>query len=136
MAVDVLSHVDISKSNVLGDKAYGTNEILDYIQRQDSEYTIPPKANTVNPWRCDRALYKERHLVECFFLKPALSCVIGSKTQVFENIKIRFTAAIQSLPDKQNVEALLVAYGLLPGYNKIALLKDRREKYGQQVKRK
>jgi transposase len=69
VAVDVLSRVDISQSNVLGDKAYGTNEILDYIQRQDGEYTIPPKANTVNPWRCDWALYKERHLVECFFQK-------------------------------------------------------------------
>jgi transposase len=66
-AVDVLSNVDISKSNVLADKAYGTNEILNYIQHQDSEYTIPPKASTVNPWRCDWVLYKERHLIECFF---------------------------------------------------------------------
>jgi hypothetical protein len=41
--------------------------------------------------------------------------VIGGKNRIFENIKIRFTAAIQSLPDKKNVEALLVAYGLLPG---------------------
>lgn len=69
VAVDVLSHVDISQSNVLGDKAYGTNEILDYIQRQDGEYTIPPKSNTVNPWRYDWTFYKERHLVECFFQK-------------------------------------------------------------------
>lgn len=69
VAVDVLSHVDISQSNVLGDKAYGTNEILDYIQRQDRVYTIPPKANTVNPWYCDWTIYKERHLVECFFQK-------------------------------------------------------------------
>jgi transposase len=68
-AADVLSHVDISQSDVLADKAYGTNEILDYIQHQDSEYTIPPppKANTKNPWRCDWVLYKERHLIECFF---------------------------------------------------------------------
>jgi hypothetical protein len=42
--------------------------------------------------------------------------VIGGKNQIFESIKIRFTSAIRSLPDKQNVEALLVAYGLLPGY--------------------
>jgi hypothetical protein len=49
VAADVLSHVDISQSDVLADKAYGTNEILDYIQHQDSEYTIPPKANTKNP---------------------------------------------------------------------------------------
>ena len=62
--------------------------------------------------------------------------VIGGKNQIFESVKIRFTAAIRSLPDKQNVEALLVAYGLLPGYETVALLKDRRAKYGKLVKRK
>ncbi len=46
VAVYVLSHVDIFQSNVLADKAYGTNEILDYIQHQDSEYTIPPRKPT------------------------------------------------------------------------------------------
>ena len=56
-------------NTILADKAYGTNEILDYIQQQDGDYAIPPKSNTRNPWRCDWALYKERHLVECFFLK-------------------------------------------------------------------
>lgn len=69
MAVEVLSHVNIMDSTILADKAYGTNEILDYIQLQDADYAIPPKSNTRIPWRCDWWLYKERHLVECFFLK-------------------------------------------------------------------
>ena len=69
VAVNVLSHINISDSNVPGDKAYGTNQILDYIQRQDSEYTIPPKSNAIRPWKCDRWIYKERHVVECFFQK-------------------------------------------------------------------
>ena len=69
VTVDILSHLDLSDSTILDDKAYGTNEILDYIQRQDGDYVIPPKSNTRNPWRCDWVLYKERHLVECFFLK-------------------------------------------------------------------
>ena len=68
VAIDVLSHLDISDSTILADKAYGTNEILNYIQKQDGDYAIPPKSNTRNPWRCDWVLYKERHLVECFFL--------------------------------------------------------------------
>lgn len=68
-AVDVLSHVDISDSTVLADRAYGTKEILDYLQTNDADYAIPPKRNTRIPWRCDWWLYKERHLVECFFLK-------------------------------------------------------------------
>lgn len=69
VAIEVLSHEDISESSILADKAYGTNEILDYIQLQDASYAIPPKSNTRIPWRCDWWLYKERHLVECFFLK-------------------------------------------------------------------
>jgi len=28
---------------------------------------IPPKENTKKPWKIDWHLYKERHLVECFF---------------------------------------------------------------------
>lgn len=69
VATEVLSHVNIADSTILADKAYGTNEILDFIQRQDAGYVIPPKTNTRNPWKCDWWLYKERHLVECFFQK-------------------------------------------------------------------
>ena len=62
--------------------------------------------------------------------------VIGGRNQIFESIKIRFTSAVQSLPDKQGANALLAAYGLLPGYKNIPSLKERREKYGRQVGRK
>lgn len=68
-AIDLLKKVDITKSNVLGDKAYGSKEIRDYITSKNAEYTIPPKSNTKEPWECDYILYKERHLVECFFQK-------------------------------------------------------------------
>jgi hypothetical protein len=30
---------------------------------------FPPQSNVSNPWDCDWWLYKERHLVECFFQK-------------------------------------------------------------------
>jgi len=69
VAVDVLSHINVSGSTVLADRAYGTKGILDYLQVQDADYAIPPKSNARVPWRCDWSLYKERHLVECFFLK-------------------------------------------------------------------
>ena len=62
-AVDVLSKIDISGSNILGDKAYGTEKIRTYITEQNAKYTIS------DPWYCDYWLYKERHLVECFFNK-------------------------------------------------------------------
>ena len=49
VAVDVLTHIDISNSTILADKAYGTAKILDYIQQQDGDYAIPPKSNAKNP---------------------------------------------------------------------------------------
>lgn len=69
LAVDVLSNIDIKDSNILGDKAYGTKEIREYIASKEASYTIPPKSNTQDPWDCDWWVYKERHLVECFFNK-------------------------------------------------------------------
>ena len=69
MAVELLSRLDLTDSNVLADKAYVTNQILNYIQSADGEYTIPPKSNTVRPWLCDWHIYKDRHVIECFFQK-------------------------------------------------------------------
>jgi transposase len=51
----------------MGDKAYGTFEIREYIESQDATYCIPPKSNAVNLWDCDYHQYKNRHVVECFF---------------------------------------------------------------------
>lgn len=36
---------------------------------KEATYTIPPKTNVSNPWKCNFHVYKERHLVECFFNK-------------------------------------------------------------------
>lgn len=68
-ATDVLSLVDISGSIVMGDKAYGSEKIRDYITYHGATYAIPPKDNNPDPWDCDWWQYKERHLVECFFNK-------------------------------------------------------------------
>lgn len=80
LAIDVLSHVELSGSNVLWDKTYGTVAIRDYITSKKTTYTIPPKANTRNPWKCDFHVYKERHLVECFF----------NKLKQFRKVAIRY----------------------------------------------
>ena len=64
-----MEETDISGSVIMGDKAYGSLEIRDFIIAQGASYAIPPKSNTPNPWECDWWQYKERHLVECFFNK-------------------------------------------------------------------
>ncbi len=65
----MLSHLKIANSNILADKAYGTTDIRKYISNQEANYVIPPKANAKEPWDYDIWLYKERHLIECFFNK-------------------------------------------------------------------
>lgn len=60
---------NISSSNILADKAYGTIEIRNYIDIQNAKYTIPPKTNSTSSWYYDFCLYKECHLIECFFNK-------------------------------------------------------------------
>ena len=68
-AIELMSMTDITGSNLLGDKAYGAKEILVYIRKHGAVVVIPPKSNTKEPWPVDYCLYKERHLVECFFQK-------------------------------------------------------------------
>lgn len=68
-AEDVLRHVQIKGSTVLADKAYGAFRLREYIADRDADFCIPPKSNESDPWYCDWQLYKERHLVENFFLK-------------------------------------------------------------------
>ena len=79
-AIDLLSEVSISGSNILGDKAYGTKSIRTYITEQGTSYTILPKSNVTDPWFCDFHIYKERHLVECFF----------NKLKVFRRVATRY----------------------------------------------
>ena len=68
-AVELLKRVEISGSNVLADRAYGAKTIRAYISGQGASYVIPPQSNVSDPWPVDWRLYKERHLVECFFQK-------------------------------------------------------------------
>ena len=68
-AIDLMDKTDLTGSNLLGDKAYGTKEILAYINEHGATVVIPPKSNAKDPWPVDYCLYKERHLVECFFQK-------------------------------------------------------------------
>lgn len=69
LAIDVLKHVSLESSNVIGDRAYGSETIRFYIRARKGTYTIPPKKNVLVPWDVDWWVYKERHLVECFFNK-------------------------------------------------------------------
>lgn len=84
-----LDQLQISGSTVLADKAYGSVHNREYIDKHDAEYCIPPKSNTVEPWHCDYEHYKERHLVEAFFMKIKDCRRIAMR---FEKLACRFLA--------------------------------------------
>ncbi|MGX4585328.1 transposase [Paenibacillus chitinolyticus] len=54
---------------VLADRAYDTNQILHLLKEQSATSVIPSKKNRRKPRKWDKEIYKERHLIECFFNK-------------------------------------------------------------------
>ena len=89
-AIELLSKVDIAGSNILGDRAYGSEEIRYYITESRAVYTIPPKSNIKEPWPVDWWLYKERHLVECFFQKLKWFRRIATRYDKLDNSFLAF----------------------------------------------
>lgn len=67
--IQLLEQVNFSGNNVLADRAYGTAPIRAYIEENEASYVISPKRNVSDSWPMDWYLYKEHHLVECFFQK-------------------------------------------------------------------
>lgn len=54
---------------VLADRGYDSDAIIEFIEANDGEAVIPSKKNRLVQRETDWALYKARHLVECFFNK-------------------------------------------------------------------
>ena len=60
---------NVSNSYIIADKAYGSTEVRTQIKSQQCVAVIPSKINSLNPIYYDKYIYKERHVVECFFSK-------------------------------------------------------------------
>ena len=56
IALSLLETIDIHGSRIMADRAYGCEEIREYIM---ATYVIPPKRNTKKPWFMDWYLYKQ-----------------------------------------------------------------------------
>lgn len=54
---------------VLADKAYDTDSLLVDVENRGITAVIPPRRNRRVQREYDKHLYKERHLIECFFCK-------------------------------------------------------------------
>lgn len=60
---------DLKPGTVIADKGYDSDPLVVKLTSQGVEAVIPPRSNRKTPREYDRHLYKERHLVECFFNK-------------------------------------------------------------------
>lgn len=54
---------------LLGDKGYDSDTFIQAIQDREMEAVIPSRNSRLAPRDCDWFVYKERHLIECFFGK-------------------------------------------------------------------
>ncbi|PPD44724.1 MAG: hypothetical protein CTY16_11560 [Methylobacter sp.] len=54
---------------LLADKGYDSDAFIQAIQDKGMQAVIPPRSNRIAPRGCDWFVYKERHLIECFFGK-------------------------------------------------------------------
>ena len=68
-ARELLSKVNLEGKTVLGDKAFCSAHICEFIQEQGGIVCIPDKTNSRTLHEFDRELYKARNVVERFFLR-------------------------------------------------------------------
>ena len=59
----------LSARQVLADRAYDAEAMINLARSMNAQVVIPPKSNRIDQREYDRHVYKERHLVECFFAK-------------------------------------------------------------------
>ncbi len=58
-----------TNSVIIADKGYDANSLVETIKERESIAIIPPKKNRKVQREYDKHIYKERHLIECFFGK-------------------------------------------------------------------
>lgn len=54
---------------VNADKGYDCDDFVENLEKQNCKPNIPPRSNRKKPRTYDEHIYKERHLIECFFGK-------------------------------------------------------------------
>ncbi len=86
----------IKGADVLADKGYDDDKFIDAIEMQGCRAVIPPRKNRKEPRDYDKDVYKERHLIECFF----------GKIKFFRRIFSRFDKTAQAYLGFLNIVAV------------------------------
>lgn len=83
---------DLKAEQLLADKAYDADErVLERLNDQGIEAVIPPKSTRLTPQTYDAERYKDRHLIETFFLKLKHFRAIATR---YDKTRRNFLAAI------------------------------------------
>ena len=83
---------DLQAGQLLADKAYDADErVLERLRAKGTQAVIPPKANRLAARSYDAERYKDRHLIENFFLKLKHFRAIATR---YDKTKRNFLAAI------------------------------------------
>ncbi|WP_156934359.1 transposase [Paenibacillus zanthoxyli] len=69
MGYEILKSIELTGKQVLADRAYDTNQFSSFWKEPETTLVIPSKKNRRVQPKWDKEIYKERHLVECFFNK-------------------------------------------------------------------
>lgn len=96
-ALPLLEHVNTTGSNVLADRRYDSNKLLDYVYDHGGEPTIPSRKGAKFDRHCDWWLYKERHLVENYFLKLKAFCRIATRYDKLASTFLGFMCIVSIL---------------------------------------
>ena len=60
---------NISSIIVPADKGYDSNTFVEILESKKCKIVIPPRINRKTLSDYDKHIYKERHLIECLFIK-------------------------------------------------------------------
>lgn len=76
---------------LLADRAYDANKLLALAELQKHEVVIPPTPSRLEQRRYDTHVYKERHLIECFFAKLKVFRRVATR---YDKLAVTFKAAV------------------------------------------
>lgn len=83
---------DLEFQHVIADRGYAAQTLIDQIEAQGAAAVIPPHPRSLIARPYDRWLYRERHLVECFFNKLKHFRRVFAR---FDKLDVRFLAIVQ-----------------------------------------
>jgi transposase len=75
----------------IADKAYDADKFIALVRRRGSMVVVPPISTRLEQRWFDKHLYKERHLVECFFAKIKVFRRISTR---YDKLAVTFRAAV------------------------------------------